>query len=95
VEQKSTSGLEFSVPSPTSMVEQCPLCEFIFPTHENLVFHMMESHPTQCPIETTKEYEKLSITESDKLFIYHLKICSLLMLTFMGLAYVYAFVLVG
>lgn len=92
--QQSTSGLEFSVPSPTSIVEQCPFCEFIFPTPENLIFHMVESHPDQCSVDTTKEYEKISIIESDKLFIYHLKITSLLMLIFMGLAYVYAFVLV-
>ena len=95
MEQTSLIGVEFSVPTSNDTVEQCHLCEFICSTKEHLVFHLVESHPDQCSTEISEEYANLSLKESDQLFIYHLKICSLIMLTLMGLAYIYAFVLAG
>ncbi len=94
MESNFVTQLEFDVPPAFSTAEKCPFCEFIFPTHKDLVFHSHENHLDECSDAVKKEYSKLFQKESDELFIYHLKICSLIMLIFMALSYVYAFALV-
>tara|TARA_B100000029_G_scaffold449857_1_gene473386 strand:- start:1167 stop:1454 length:288 start_codon:yes stop_codon:yes gene_type:complete len=95
MEKNSVLGLEFSTPRASDPVETCPFCEFIFRERDDLIFHMVEVHSHKCSAKTNEEYRRLSLIESNKLFIYHLKICSLIMLTMMALAYIYAFALVG
>ena len=74
--------------------ERCPHCEPPVSTRQLLDLTVGEVH-TDCTDDELSAYESARESESEELFIYHLKIIAAIVLLFFAFTYAYAFVWMG
>ncbi|MFD1514880.1 DUF7410 domain-containing protein [Halomarina rubra] len=79
---------------PDAVVATCPYCDRPFPSDHLRALHLGERHAARLSDRERDAFERAEETEVDDLFVYHLKVVSLIVLVVMGLSYVYAFALV-
>jgi hypothetical protein len=85
-------------PIPTVVPEDavaatCPYCDRPFPSDRLRSLHLGERHGERLTDGQRSAYEDAEDQEVDDLFVYHLKVVSLIVVVVMGLSYVYAFAL--
>lgn len=85
-------------PIPTAVpadaaVATCPYCDRPFPSEHLRTLHLGERHDDRLTATERSAFERAEETEIDDLFVYHLKVVSLIVVVVMGLSYVYAFAL--
>jgi hypothetical protein len=88
----STAEIEMAVPSDETPSAHCPYCGRPFATEQLCVLHLGDSHQDEWTDMEREEHEDAYKTESDELFIYHLKVIIVLVFTFFAFAYTYVFV---
>ena len=72
----------------------CPYCERPFARKHLRDLHVGEAHADAASEAERTAYDAVYELESDDLFVYHLKVVAAIVMLLMGLAYLYAFVLV-
>ncbi|WP_248903950.1 HNH endonuclease [Halocatena marina] len=84
--------IETTVPPDETPATHCPYCGRPFPTEQLSTLHIGDVHQTEWTGTEHEAYEDVYQTESDELFIYHLKVIAALVFVFFGFSYVYVFV---
>ncbi len=72
---------------------RCPYCDRPFRTPDVRALHIGERHPDRATDDEQSAYDAARDAESDAMFIFHLKVIAALILTYMGFAYLWVFVL--
>ncbi len=85
-------SLATSVPEDVTPADRCPFCDRPFPTERLCALHLGERHDDALDETERDRYESANDTETDELFVYHLKIVAAFICTFFGFTYVYVFV---
>lgn len=80
------------VPPDQSPATHCPYCGRPFGTEQLCALHLGEHHRTEWTDDERECYENAYDTETDELFILHLKVVGALVLTFFAFSYAYMFV---
>lgn len=79
------------VPDGERPAARCPYCNRPFRTERLCVLHTGETHAEVCTDGEQEVYDEAYDTESDELFVFHLKVTAALVLITFGLIYIYAF----
>ena len=88
----TTNPVPTDVPADAEPVT-CPYCERPFPSERLRSLHLGERHAGDLTAGEREAFETAEEAEIDDLFVYHLKVVSLIVIVVMGLSYVYAFAL--
>lgn len=91
----ATRDTDVDVPPGETPARQCPHCGRPFRTEQLYALHLGERHPAECSEAELECYEAARESESDDLFVYHLKVTAALVILFFVFAYAYAFVWMG
>jgi hypothetical protein len=89
---QSTAEIEMAVPPDETPSAHCPYCDRPFATEELCVLHLGDSHQDEWTETEREEHEDAYKTESDALFIYHMKVIIALVVLFFAFMYTYVFV---
>ena len=89
---QSTIEIEMAVPPDETPSARCPYCDRPFATEQLCVLHLGDSHQDEWTETEREEYEDAYRSESDALFIYHLKVIGALVVLFFAFMYTYVFV---
>lgn len=85
------SEFETDVP-PDETPTHCPYCGCPFATERLCTLHLGDSHRDEWTETEREAFEDAYETESDELFVYHLKVIAALVFVFFAFSYVYVFV---
>lgn len=89
---RSTTEIEMTVPSDETPAVHCPYCGRPFVTEQLWMLHLGDSHQDEWTETEREEHEEAYKTESDALFIYHMKVIVALVVLFFAFMYTYVFV---
>jgi len=85
---------ETYVPPGETPVARCRHCGRPFRTERLYALHLGETHRGACTVEEVTAYEDALESESDDLFVFHLKLVATLVTVFFAFSYLYVFVLI-
>ncbi|WP_330632307.1 DUF7410 domain-containing protein [Halocatena halophila] len=88
----TVQSIATSVPEDVTPADRCPFCDRPFPTERLCALHLGERHERELDTTQRERFESASDTETDELFVYHLKIVAAFICTFFGFTYVYVFI---
>lgn len=92
-EQSTTDmSIETVVPPDETPATHCPYCGRPFSREQLCTLHIGNSHRNEWTETEREKFEDAYETESDELFVYHLKVIAALVFIFFAFAYVYVFV---
>ncbi len=91
----ATTEIPTDVPESDTNPVRCPYCDRPFTSLRLRDLHVGEEHAGTMTDAEAERYEEAVDTESDELFVLHLKVVAGLVLTFFAIAYLYVFVLSG
>lgn len=86
-----SSAVEFEVPNEETPQARCPYCERPFAAERVCTLHLV-AHQDEWTDAEQSAYEDAYESETDELFIYHLKVVALLVFVFFTFMYTYVFV---
>lgn len=89
---QSTAEIEMAIPSDETPAARCPYCGRPFATEQLCILHLGDSHRDEWTEIEQDEHEDAYKTESDELFIYHMKVIITLVILFFAFVYTYVFV---
>lgn len=87
------SAVEVELPPGEQPAARCPYCDRPFPAERLRALHVGERHPDAATASEREAYEAAYGTESDELFVYHLKVIAGIVVLVFTIAYTFAFVL--
>lgn len=94
-DQRASDGANERVATvvpPDASPARCPYCGRPFPTEQLCTLHLGERHRSEWTEEERERYESAYDTETNELFIFHLKVIGALVVTFFSFTYTYVFV---
>lgn len=80
------------IPAEESPSARCSYCGHPFTTERLCTLHLSERHRQEWTEAEQERYESAYDTESDELFVLHVKVVGALVVTLFAFTYVYAFV---
>lgn len=86
------SNREYDVPA-DAPTHDCPYCEAVLPTDELLDLHIGVEHEDEASEAELEAYEDTFERESNQVFIYHLKVISLVVAIYFVFLFTYSAIL--
>ena len=86
---ESTPGCEYDVPA-GAPAHECPYCDAVLPEEDLLALHVGVDHEDEATEAELEAFEETYERESNQVFIYHLKVISLVVAIYFVFLFTYS-----